>query len=82
LHLDTTVMPFILRGVALLGVTAANCPRSWRELMWQRLASDLKPRHLDKLVTRKVGLADLPGVFDAMLAGRLTGRTVVSIAPE
>lgn len=78
-HLNTTVMPFILRGVALLGVTSAGCPPEWREPLWQRLATDLKPRHLDVIVTRIVGLDDLPAVFDDLLAGRQTGRTVVRI---
>jgi NADPH2:quinone reductase len=80
--LETTVMPFILRGVALLGVTAANCPKSWRSRIWQRLGSDLKPAHLGDIVRREVGLADLPAIFEAVLAGTLTGRTVVRIAAE
>jgi NADPH2:quinone reductase len=80
--LETTVMPFILRGVGLLGVTASNTPKLWRDRIWQRLGGDLKPRHLDKIVQRQVELADLPKVFDEVLAGTLTGRTVVRIAPE
>lgn len=81
-QLETTVMPFILRGVALLGVTASNCPKILRDRVWQRLGRDLKPRHLDKMVRRQVDLADLPAVFDEVLAGTLTGRTVVRIATE
>jgi acrylyl-CoA reductase (NADPH) len=80
--LETTVMPFILRGVALLGVTASNCPKSWRNRIWERLGSDLKPAHLKEIVRREVGLAELPAVFDAVLAGTLTGRTIVKIADE
>ncbi len=78
--LNATVLPFILRGVALLGVTASNTPAAWREGLWQRLATDLKPRHLGAMVRREVTLEELPGVFGAMLAGTLTGRTVVRIA--
>lgn len=78
--LNATVLPFILRGVALLGVTASNCVPEWREGLWRRLATDLKPRHLAAMVRREVTLDELPAIFDAMLAGTLTGRTVVRIA--
>lgn len=81
-HLHTTVMPFILRGVSLLGITSSGCPREWREPLWQRLATDLKPRHLDRIVTRVVGIEELPPVFEAMLRGGQTGRTVVRIGEE
>jgi acrylyl-CoA reductase (NADPH) len=80
--LETTVMPFILRGVALLGVTASNCPKAWRNRIWQRLGSDLKPTRLSQIVRREVGLSELPAVFEAVLAGTLTGRTIVRIAEE
>lgn len=78
--LNATVLPFILRGIALLGVTASNCVPEWREGLWRRLAADLKPRHLAAMIKREVTLDELPAVFDAMLAGTLTGRTVVRIA--
>lgn len=80
-HLNTTVMPFILRGVSLLGITSSGCPTRYRQPLWERLANDLAPKHLDKIVTQTVGLADLPDVFSAMLAGKTTGRTVVAINP-
>lgn len=80
-ELHTTVMPFILRGVSLLGVTSSGCPTALRQRLWQRLAGDLRPRHLSAIVRRTVGLEELPGVFDAMLAGRTEGRTVVAINP-
>ena len=54
--LETTVMPFILRGVSLLGVNSSAMPREIRLAIWKRLATDLKPRHLDKLVTRTIEL--------------------------
>ncbi len=78
-ELDTTVMPFILRGVSLLGITSANCPRWRREQVWTRLADEWRPRHLDAIVAGTVGLDDLPGVFERLLAGEARGRTVVRI---
>lgn len=81
-ELRTTVMPFILRGIALLGVTSSGCPAELRQQLWQRLATDLKPRHLDRIVSRVVGLDELPDVFEAMLAGRTSGRTLVRINSE
>ena len=78
-QLNTTVMPFILRGVSLLGVTSAGCPAELRRKLWQRLAKDLAPQHLDKIVSRVATMEDLPGIFEAMLAGKTTGRTVIKI---
>lgn len=78
-ELNTTVMPFILRGVSLLGINSVLCAPSMRVSVWERLGSDLKPRHLDKIVTRTVAFDDLPGVFDDFIEGKNTGRTVVTI---
>ena len=77
--LDMTVMPFIIRGVSLLGVSSAAAPRALREQVWEKLAGDWKPRHLDAICTREVGLDGLADVFEAMLAGGAVGRTVVRI---
>ena len=79
-ELKTTVMPFILRGVSLLGINSVYTPRPLRLQVWQRLASDLKPRHLDSIVTRTVTLDQLPTAFDGYLKAGITGRTVVRIA--
>ena len=76
---NTTVMPFILRGVSLLGIDSVNAPMPIREKVWRRLATDLKPRHLDSIVTT-VNFADLPGVFDKILKAQIRGRTVVKIS--
>ncbi len=81
-QLNTTVMPFILRGVALLGVTSSGCPPQWRPQLWQRLATDLKPPHLRSIAATEVGLEELPEVFDRMLAGQVQGRIVVRIGGE
>ncbi|MEH6414025.1 YhdH/YhfP family quinone oxidoreductase [Pseudomonas sp. CGJS7] len=77
--LDTTVMPFIIRGVSLLGVASAGTARAIREDIWQRLGSDWKPAHLDRICTREVGLSELPQAFAGMLAGGSLGRTLVVI---
>jgi putative YhdH/YhfP family quinone oxidoreductase len=74
---DSTVMPFIIRGVNLLGVASAGTARDLRDRVWQHLAGDWKPRHLDRIATREVTLDELPDVFPAMLAGQSFGRTVV-----
>ncbi|WP_208108691.1 YhdH/YhfP family quinone oxidoreductase [Cognatilysobacter terrigena] len=77
--LPATVMPFIIRGVSLLGVASAGTARAIRERVWQHLASDWKPAHLDRILTREVDLVGLPAVFDGMLAGGSLGRTLVRL---
>ena len=75
----TTVMPFILRGVSVLGITSANCPMERRVRVWQRLASDLRPRHLQQIVAGEIGLDDLPAMFERLLQGEHRGRFVVKM---
>ncbi len=77
--LPATVMPFIIRGVSLLGVASAGTARDIRDEVWRRLASDWKPRHLERICTREATLAELPEVFAAMLAGGSLGRTLVTL---
>jgi NADPH2:quinone reductase len=79
IELKTTVLPFILRGVRLIGVDSALTPMPLRRKIWGRLASDLKPRHLPA-IARTVGLGELPGVFAQILKGEVRGRTVVKIS--
>ena len=76
-ELPTTVMPFIIRGVSLLGVASAGTARDIRDAVWQHLASDWKPAHLDTICTRETSLDGLPDVFRTMLAGGSFGRTLV-----
>lgn len=76
---NTTVLPFILRGVSLLGVDSVNTPMGLREKVWRRLGADLKPRRLQSIATT-VNFADLPGVFEKMMKAQVRGRTVVKIA--
>jgi NADPH2:quinone reductase len=80
-ELKTTVMPFILRGVNLLGVNSSATPRDTRLAVWGRIASDLAPRHLGRIVTRTIPFDELPSAFDSYIQGTVTGRTVVAIAP-
>jgi len=80
-ELHTTVMPFILRGVSLLGVNSSGAARDIRMAVWARLSSDLKPRHLDRIVTRSIELGELPAAFPSFLNGSIIGRTVVRIGP-
>ncbi len=79
-ELSTTVMPFILRGVNLLGINSSATRREERLEIWSRIASDLTPRHLDRIVTKVIPFEELPGAFQAHLDGKVTGRTVVKIA--
>ena len=77
--LATTVMPFILRGVSLLGVASAGSARPVRDQVWERLAGEWKPAHLAEIANRETGLSGLPSVFATMLAGNSLGRTVVRV---
>lgn len=77
-RIETTVFPFILRGVSLLGIDSANTGFPLRKQVWERLAGDLKPRHLAR-VTREITLDELPTAFDDFIAGKAKGRTVVRV---
>ncbi len=77
--LPITVMPFIIRGVSLVGVASAGTARNIREAVWQHLATDWKPRHLDRICTRQTTLAELQNVFATMLSGGSLGRTLVTL---
>lgn len=77
-ELHTTVMPFILRGVALLGVDSVMCPMDLRRDVWRRLGSDLKPAHLAE-IAREIRLEDLPAAFRTLVDGAARGRFVVRI---
>jgi NADPH:quinone reductase-like Zn-dependent oxidoreductase len=77
--LETTVMPFIIRGVSLLGVASAGTARDIREEVWRRLAGEWKPAHLDRILTREATLDELPDVFAGMLHGGSLGRTLVRL---
>jgi len=78
IELKTTVLPFILRGVRLIGVDSAYTPMPLRRKVWERLASDLKPRHLAD-IAHTIALEDLPGYFEKLLKGQARGRAVVKL---
>ncbi len=80
-ELHTTVMPFILRGVSLLGIDSVWCPMPLRQKIWARLTTDLRPRHLDAM-TQTVTFEQLPDTFGALLKGAVKGRTVVEIGGD
>ncbi len=79
IKLDSTVMPFILRGVSLLGINSVEMPISVRTNAWQRLATDLKPSQLALIAPTTIEFSQLPNAFDAYVEGNITGRTVVEI---
>ena len=81
-NLTTTVMPFILRGVSLLGINSVANTRAQRLEVWNRISTDLKPRHLDLIANRTLGLSELPAAFADYIAGSVLGRTLVKVASQ
>ncbi len=75
-----SVIPFLLRGVNLLGIDSVACPMLYRQTIWKRLATDLKPRHLQQLA-RVITLSELPQAIDDILQGKITGRLLVEPRP-
>jgi acrylyl-CoA reductase (NADPH) len=75
--LDTTVLPFILRGVALYGVDTAHASVDLKRTVWDRVAGQWRPRSFDDLVAGEIGLGDLDKTLDAIIEGRIRGRTLV-----
>ncbi len=78
IKLSTTVMPFIIRGVSLLGIDSVLCPMEIRQQIWQRLATDLKPAHLDTIAS-VVAFDQLPNQFAQFLDGSVKGRKVIEV---
>jgi putative YhdH/YhfP family quinone oxidoreductase len=76
--LETTVMPFILRAVALLGIDSVGVEIERRREVWQRLATDLRP-DLARLEAEEIGLAEVPDAFARILGGKMRGRTLVAL---
>jgi len=79
-ELPVTVMPFILRGVSLLGLHSVECPQPWREAIWDRLGGDWKPQHLERIAAHEIVLDDLPAACEALIAGTVQGRMLVRVA--
>lgn len=78
-ELSTTVMPFILRGVNLLGINSVEVPRDLRIEVWNRIADDLESPNIDRIATHEVSLDELPAAFPPYIEGQVTGRTVVRL---
>lgn len=78
-ELQTTVMPFILRGVKLLGIDSVQCPMPMRREVWRRLASDLRPAKLGDSA-HQITLHELPSAFETLLKGQARGRYVVKLS--
>lgn len=77
-EIPTTVMPFILRGVDLLGVDSVYCPMETRKKVWQRIATDLKPNQLNT-IEREISLEELPHTLSDILQSNVKGRTIVTL---
>ncbi len=78
--LKTTVLPFILRAVCLLGINSVETPRDLRQAVWNRIGNDLKPQRLGVIGHNTISFDELPDAFQAYLDGTVTGRTVVEIS--
>jgi len=78
--LNTTVLPFILRAVCLLGINSVDTPGHLRRAVWARIGDDLKPQHLQTIANRTISFDELPDAFQAYIDGTVTGRTVVKIS--
>ena len=75
----SSVFPLILRNVALLGVDSVGTPLDVRRRVWERLATDLRPRRLEEAIAREIDLDAVDEFLDGILAGQGTGRTVVRV---
>ena len=78
-NVPTTVFPFILRAVNLLGIDSVNCPMELRRQLWQQLATDYKPDALLDSIGKEASLEELPSVLSTILKGGIRGRTIVRI---
>lgn len=78
-NFSTTVFPFILRGINLLGIDSVSCPMALRREIWQRLASDYKPAKLISHIGHEVSLQQLPDALTRVLKGEVRGHTVIKV---
>lgn len=76
---EATVLPFILRGINLLGIDSVNQSFEERLQLWQRMATDMKPEQLEELIDQEVALENLPAAFEKIMAGKMRGRTLVRV---
>ena len=78
-NIETTAIPFILRGVSLLGVTSSACPQEVRKNIWRMLGDELLPENLDQICTAEITLAQLPEAFNHLINGTVHGRQIVCL---
>ncbi len=78
--LNATNLPLILRGVSLIGISSVNAPYNLRKTLWDRLANEWKPRHLESIISNEVKLENLGEAFDVLMDGNSLGRTVVKLS--
>ena len=78
-NLPTTVFPFILRGVDLLGIDSVNCPMETRKKVWRKMASEFKPEMLSAIIQKEVTLNQLPEALPTLLKGQARGRIIVKL---
>ena len=76
----STVLPFLLRGAAVLGIDSVLCPITERPALWERMAGELKPEGLEDTIARDIDLDGVPAALESILAGRISGRTVVRLS--
>ena len=76
---ELSAMPFIIRGVNLLGVSSSNCPQPLRKSIWNRLGDDLHPEHIAKIKSQTTTLENLPHIFKKLLNNEIQGRVLVEI---
>ena len=77
--LPTNVMPFILRGVNLLGVNSTTLPNAVKQEVWDDIANNMSPQKIDQIVTKEVTLEELPDQFQAFIEGSIVGRVLVKV---
>ena len=80
INFTSTVFPFLLRGINILGIDSVNCPMELRRHIWEHLASDYKPEHLLDTIAHEAPLSDLPQALAAILKGGMRGRTVIKVS--
>jgi len=79
--LPTTVLPFILRGVSLVGIDSVQLPIDERRSLWRRIETDMVPRGIEQLIT-EIGFGDVVRVAGELIAGTFSGRAVVTVGKE
>lgn len=78
-NFSLSAMPFIIRGVNLLGVSSSNCPQALRKEIWNRLGDDMHPDQIAKIKSQTAKLEDLPVIFEKLLSNEIQGRVLVEI---